>query len=57
MRPDDKILLANHKTVKGESTIDPACRMTVDPASAAAMSFSSVSVIGNALRLRRVEKF
>jgi P-type Cu+ transporter len=36
MRPDDKILVANHKTVKGESAIDPVCGMTVDPASAAA---------------------
>ena len=43
-----------HSTsVKGLVT-DPVCGMKVDPAKAATTFFSSVSVIGNALRLRQV---
>ncbi len=40
-------------SVKGLVT-DPVCGMKVDPAKAATTVFSSVSVIGNALRLRQV---
>ena len=34
---------------------DPVCKMIIDEDAAAGMSLSSVSVIGNALRLRRAK--
>jgi cation transport ATPase len=35
------------------TVIDPVCGMSIEEKDAAAMSFSSVSVVGNALRLKR----